>query len=125
MTNPVIGEALLTLKDKREFTLVLDHEALIAAESAYGKPLAQVLFDADLGFLGAARALLYGALREHHPDLSLKDAGTIFMADGTAVSAALEAASKAAFPDVQEDKKPGKGRPPRGKSDGPNGAKSD
>ena len=65
--NPVKGEVPLKLSDGREFVLVLDFEALVEAESAYGKPLAQVMADAATGFVGATRALLYGALRAKHP----------------------------------------------------------
>lgn len=126
MTNPIRGEATLMLKDKREFELVLDFEALVAAETAYGKPLAQTLSDANAGFVGATRSLLFGTLQANHGDLTLKDATEIFMLDGDAVSSALEAATTAAFPTEAEDKKAGKEKPallPRGKPSGRNGAK--
>ncbi len=125
MTNPIRGEAVLKLKDKREFTLVLDFEALVAAESVYGKPLAHVLVDAKSGFIGAMRALLFGATREHHPDVTLNGATAIFMSDGDAVSAALEVATASAFPEAAGDKERGKARPPRGKTSGGSGAKPD
>lgn len=111
----------MKLKDGRIFTLVLDFEALVAAEAAYGKPLAQTLADANLGFVGATRALLFGALQARHPEITPRDATDIFMSDGDAVSAALEAASVAAYP--AEDREPGKARPQRGKNSGRNGAK--
>lgn len=119
---------MLKLKDKREFVLVLDFEALVAAETAYGRPLAQTLADAKAGFVGATRSLLYGTLQENHGDLTLQDATAIFMLDGDAVSSALEAATTAAYPApaAAEDKKAGKGKParrPRGKTSGRSGAK--
>lgn len=119
--NPVLGEAALRLKDGRTFTLVLDFEALVAAETAYGKPLAQTLADANDGFVGATRSLLFGALQAKHPEITPRDATGIFMSDGAAVSAALEAASVAAYP--AEDRETGKARPQRGKNSGGNGAK--
>lgn len=122
--NPVLGEAALKLKDGRTLTLVLDFEALVAAETAYGKPLAQTLADANAGFVGATRSLLFGTLQAKHPEMSLREATSIFMSDGEAVSAALEAASIAAYP--AEDKESGKApaaRPRRGKNSGSNGAK--
>ena len=124
MTNPIRGEAVLKLKDKREFTLVLDFEALVAAEAAYGKPLALTLSDANAGFVGATRALLFGTMQANHEGVTLRDATEIFMSDGEAVSAALEIASTAAYP--AEDKKAGKDEPAprrRGKNSGPNGVK--
>lgn len=114
----------MKLKDKRELVLVLDFEALVAAEAAYGKPLAHILSDANAGFIGATRALLFGTLQANHGDLSLKDATDIFMLDSDAVGSALEVATAAAFP--TEDKKAGKAKPaprPRGKTSGRNGAK--
>lgn len=124
MTNPIRGEALLKLKDNREFTLVLDFEALVAAETAYGKPLAQTLADANAGFVGATRSLLFGTLQENHRELTLRDATEIFMLDGDAVSTALEVATAAAYP--VEDKKAGKAGAvprPRGKTSGRSGVK--
>lgn len=121
--NPVLGEAALKLRDGRTFTLVLDFEAMVAAESAYGKPIAQTLDDADKGFLGATRSLLFGTLRAHHPDVTLQDATAIYVGNGNEVVSALEAASAASRAKRAEDKEPGKARPRRGKSSGSNGAK--
>ena len=121
--NPVLGEAALNLKDGRTLTLVLDFEALVAAETAYGKPLAMTLADANAGFVGATRSLLFGTLQAKHPEMTLREATGIFMSDGDAVSAALEAASVAAYP--AEDKESGKVPRQRGKTSGANGAKQD
>lgn len=103
------------------YTIVLDFEALIAAEDAYGKPLAILTSNARDGFVGALRCLFYGALRRKHPDISLEAAGKLFMTNGKAVEDALERAAKLAYP--EEDKKPGKAEPRRGMSSGRNGAK--
>jgi hypothetical protein len=120
--NPVKGEVGLTLSDGRKLTLVMDMEALVEAESAYGKPMAQVMADASAGFVGASRALLYGALRAKHPDVSLRDASAMFASDADAVGQALTQAVEKGFPDAANAE--GKqGARPRGKTSGSSGAK--
>lgn len=114
------GEAALSINDE-DYTLVLDFEALISAEQAYGKPLAVVTMDAQAGFVGALRCLLFGALRRHHPDVTLAASGQMMAADAKAVETALEQAARLAYP--EEDKKPGKAPRPRGNSSGRNGAR--
>ena len=120
--NPVKGEVPLKLSDGREFVLVLDFEALVEAESAYGKPLAQVMADAATGFVGATRALLYGALRAKHPAVTLRDASALFLEHSDEVSAALEKAATAAIPD-KASAEGNVGKPRRGKTSGASGAK--
>lgn len=128
MANPVKGETLLTLADGRQFTIVMDMEALIEAEQAYGKPMAQMMADANRGFISALRALVFGAMRAHHPQVTLAEATAVLMAEQAVVAAALLDAVKLAFPDAAaggEGKKPGKALPPRraGKTSGASGAK--
>lgn len=123
MTNTVKGEAELVLSDGRTFTLVMDFEAFVAAEGLYRQPLVTIAIEAATGFMGATRALLYGALRAHHSAVTPEEAGAMCLAEYDRVKVALEAADKSAYPDPAEDKKPGKARPPRGSSSGSNGAK--
>lgn len=122
--NPIKGEVPLILSDGRAYTLVLDFDALIEAEGAYGKPLQKMMADASAGFIGAVRAMLFGALRRKHPMIALSDASGMFMSDSEAVTAALEQAALAAFPDA-EDKELGKAPvvARRGKPSGSSGAK--
>lgn len=122
MANPVKGEVPLNLTDGRKLTLVLDFEALVEAEGAYGKPLPQMMGDASQGFVGAVRALLYGALRAKHPQITLRDASALFQTDAEAVSASLEQAASAAFPKEQSGSAEGKAPQP-GKTSGRSGAK--
>lgn len=124
MPNPLKGEVLLRLPDGREFTLVLDHEALIEAEALYRKPLQNLMADAMLGFVGACRALLYGALRAHHPNVSAVEATAMFLGEMEAVSVALAAAAEAAFPKSEGRDGGNPPRPQRGKTSGASGAKS-
>lgn len=120
MPNPLKGEVSLSL-DGREFILVLDHEALIEAEALYRKPLPQLMADATLGFAGACRALLYGALRAHHRDVTPGQATAMFVENMDDVGNALAAAAEAGFPksEGKDDKNP----PPRGTNSGASGAK--
>jgi hypothetical protein len=122
MANPLKGEAMLRLEDGREFRLVLDFEAFVVAEQMYGRPLPSLMADAGAGFVGAIRAMLYGALQQNHRLLTLADATAIFMADGDAVSEALERAGIDAFPKDTGDKEPGKDRVPLGTTSGASGA---
>ena len=130
MANFIKGEAPLKLKDGREFTLVFDMEALVEAESAYGKPLNQLMTDAQRGFVGAIRAMLFGALQTNHPEITPRDALAIFTSDTDAVQKALEAAgtnglTKAEGVETAEDEESGKAvaKVPPGKPSGRSGAK--
>lgn len=104
--NSVKGETPLNLSDGRQFILVLDFDALIEAEAVYGKPLLQMMEDANAGFVGAIRAMLYGSLRRKHPKIALSDASAMLMTDGNAVQDAVEKAAVAAMPET-EGKEPG------------------
>lgn len=120
MPNVLKGEVKLKLADSREFVLVMDMEALVEAETAYGKPLQQMMADAAQGFVGASRALLYGALRTKHPAITLREASQLFMDDPDAVSQALSDAVEAGFPKASAE---GNAPRPRGKTSGSSGAK--
>ena len=123
MANPVKGEVPLNLSDGRSLTLVMDMEALVEAETAYGKPMAQMMQDAGQGFVGASRALLYGALRAKHPQLQLREASEMFATDGEAVAEAIGTAVERAFPEVAGGKESANPLPRRGKTSGGSGAK--
>ncbi len=123
MGNPIKGETSLVLGDGREFTLVLDMEALVEAEGIYGKPLAKLMSDAAAGFMGATAALLQGAASRNH-SMRRSEALEILRVEGEAVAEALARASAAAFPDETKAgnaKAPAKKR--AGKTSGRNGAK--
>lgn len=124
MANSVKGEVVLNLHDGRALTVVMDFDALVEAESVYGKPLQQLMTDAQAGFMGAVRALLVGGLRTHHPELTVKDASVMLQTDAATVTSALAEAADAAFPKADgsavEDKD---GANPPGKASGRSGAK--
>lgn len=133
MPNPIRGEVAVELPDGQRLVLVLDMEALIEAEGAYHAPLKQLMQDAAAGFVGAARALFYGALRAHQPRMLLEDATAIFVEHIDLISERLAEAAELAMPDAADDPPKangkavkrksagGKARPPGGRSGG-NGA---
>lgn len=125
--NRLKGEVALALPDDRNLTLVLDHEALISAEGAFGEPMHLLLAKMELGFVGAVRAFLWGALRTHHPEITKTDAAAILFEHGELVQEALKQAREAAAPDAPEPDEEAEGNAPRrqdGKTSGGNGAKS-
>jgi len=91
MANRIYGEAMLCLSDDRELTLRFDFGALVEAEEAAGVGTQEMMKELAGGGarLKTARAMLYGALRYHHPDVSLAEAGDLLMVDGEAISEAL------------------------------------
>lgn len=119
--NPIKGEAPLILSDGREFTVILDFEALVEAETLYGKPLPVLMAHAASGFVGAVRAMLFGALRARHPDITAVETAEIVMLEMEAVGEALKAATENGFPS-SEGKKSGNA-PQAGKTSGRNGAR--
>jgi hypothetical protein len=123
MANAVRGEVPLKLEDGREFTLVLDFDALVEAEGAYGKPLAQMMGDLSGGFVGSIRAVLWGAMRAKHPDIALRDVSAMVLSNGEAIGTALTAAVEAAFPDASAEGKAPAAKAQRGKASGASGAK--
>lgn len=122
--NSVKGEVPLHLEDGRAFTLLFDMEALIEAEGAYGKPMHVMVKDASSGFMGAIRAMLYGALRAYHSETTLSEVSEMLLSNGEAISAALSKAHEASMPSPTASAE-GNGKAPRrpGKTSGANGAK--
>ena len=127
MSNSLKGETPLVLSDGREFTLVLDHEALLGIEQSYGKPLPRVMAEAAEGFLGAIAAVAQAAFSRHHPDVTRGDVLKIVMSEEQdKLTDALADASKAAFPDPEPAGNvpaPKAKKPQRGKTSGRSGAK--
>lgn len=123
--NPVKGETPLVLKDGREFTLVLDMEAMLSIEDATGKPLPKVMAQAGEGFMSATAAIAQAAFARHHPDITRSDVLQIMQSDADALTDALGKAADAAFPQAQAGNgKAPKAKTPRGKTSGRSGAKS-
>lgn len=92
------GEATATLSNGEKLTLRYDHNALIAAEDEANCPINVLLERLRVGRMGAARALLFGGLRAHHPELTADDAGHLIVTESAAITPALQEAMIAAFP---------------------------
>jgi len=125
MANMLKGEVPLAIKDGPQLTLVFDHEGMIEAESTYGKPLHVLLTDASAGFMGATRALLYGALRAKHPEVSLAEVAELIFAHTGAIGDALGKAVELSMPPAKSGSTEGKAIPRRraGKTSGASGVK--
>lgn len=123
--NPFKGEAELVIPDQGRFTLVFDYEALIVAEATYGQPVGITSFHADQGFVGALRALLFGATRAHHRDVTLSDATDMVFRYADAVREALDKAAQNSMPPADDAAEGRKDPRPsrRGTNSGANGAK--
>lgn len=125
MANVLKGEVVLPLADGRKLTLVFDMDALIEAEAAFGQPMHITVAHASQGFMGAMRALIYGALRARHPEMTLREVGALLSDNADAIGAALTAALDEAMPEAKpsaEGKAPAVSRR-RGGTSGTTGAK--
>lgn len=122
VTNKVKGETPLVLSDGREFTLVLDMEAMLSIEDTTGKPLPKVMAQAGEGFMSATAAIAQAAFARHHPDVTRSDVLNIMQSDSDALTQALSEAADAAFPKAGNGKAP-KAKTQRGKTSGRSGAK--
>lgn len=104
MANPMKGEASLRLADGRTLTLAYSFDALCAVEEVAARSISEVLAEISKGAprLTTARALIYGGLQQHHPEVTLTEAGELILSDGPAVSEAMNRALAAAFPKAAE-----------------------
>lgn len=115
MANPIRGEVDLVAGDKT-YRLRLSVNQLIEVEDLTGIGIVQLSgqFN-DIATLraGNVRAVLWGALRQHHPEIDLLGAGDIMAVVGLqpAIEKIAEAL-QAAFPraEGQEDPSPNRGQ---------------
>lgn len=116
MANRVFGESRLKLADERELTLRFDFAALCEAEEAADRGTQELLEEMSNGGarLKTARAMLFGALRHHHPEIGLDEAGDLFLSDGEAVSVAMgKAMSEMSDRKAAQNPRKGAGANPR------------
>jgi hypothetical protein len=95
-----IGEASATLPDGTVLTLRADHEALILAEDAAGVGIETLFTRLQDGRMGATRALLFGLLQHHHPNITRGAAATLAFDHGAALMPAVSEALAKAFPEA-------------------------
>lgn len=97
MANQHKGEATFTASDGTIYRLRMDHNALAEAEDILGLNPQDLLKQMhEKQQTKYFRALLFGALQEHHPDITLRDAGRL-LGDGEAVGEAIGKAMLGAF----------------------------
>lgn len=124
MSNSLKGDVPLTLSDGREFTLVLDMEAMLSVEDATGSPLPEVMAKAAQGFFTAIAALVQAAFQRHHPEIQRSDVLDMMVTDRDLLAEALGEATDRAFPNKSGSSAGGNGGKRRpGKNSGRSGAK--
>lgn len=91
MANRLFGEAELDLGEGQSYTLRFDFNSLAEAEDAADMGIEEMLESVNSGSprLRVAKALLWGALRHHHPDITLDEAGDLLSQDTEKVSGAM------------------------------------
>lgn len=94
MANAFRGEVTLT-HEGQDYTMVLDFNALCEYEDITGDDWKSLFAKLDKGTLRATelRALVCAGLREHHPDITLSQAGAILSANPDAVDRSAAAAA--------------------------------
>lgn len=115
MANNERGELALTVGD-RELTLVLDMDAIcqiesrMSAEEGRTVPFGECLIGAASNSYRHVRAVLWGALRHHHPNVTVNDAGDLLVEIGgpEAFFATLAKLRKASEP--EGDRRPRRAR---------------
>jgi len=83
MPNPLRGETTLTVEEKT-YRVRFSWNAAAEYEVPAGRPLSvgvQEILDGKVS-ARSLRAMLWAGLQEHHPDVSLKDAGKMLGAIG-------------------------------------------
>lgn len=111
MANPHRGSVALQAGD-RAYTLSFSVNAICELETELDKPVSEIIAgiqDPKQLRLSSVRALVWAALRDHHEEVTIKDAGLI--ATDAGIQAAVEKvgeAFKLAFPEAK-----GRANPPK------------
>lgn len=111
MANPHRGSVALQAGD-RAYTLSFSVNAICELEAELDKPVSEIIAsiqDPKQLRLSSVRALVWAALRDHHEDVTVKDAGIITTDAGIQVAVEkVGEAFKLAFPEAK-----GKANPPK------------
>lgn len=110
MANSARGSVALQVGDKA-YTLSYSVNAICELEDHFeGKPVAQIaetMNDQASVPMSTVRAVIWAGLIDHHPELTLKDAGNV--ASEAGIPACMNAVGRAfalAFPDAPKGAKP-------------------
>jgi len=107
MANPHLGEVPLDI-DGTTYKISLSLNAMCELEEEFGRPLLAVISDLEAAQadptkleVKTLRALVWGALQDHHPEISIKEAGILAGRAGLPViMGKLMEAIQLAFPAV-------------------------
>jgi hypothetical protein len=100
MANALRGEVDLPVGDKT-YTLRLSINAIVEVETLLDKGINEILatLDPASARIGTLRAILWASLQEHHPEVTLLDAGEMIGTVGAENAGPIIGdAIKAAFP---------------------------
>lgn len=102
MTRRVRGEGTCVLSDKSELTLVINFNALAEAEYDADMGVNDILaeLDRDQPRMKIMRAIVWGALREKHPNITSEMVGDLLLSEFEGVAAGIREAMSAAFPEA-------------------------
>lgn len=104
-----MGEDQVELLDGRTLVLAYDFDALMAAEEISGlrlpdifREMTQAEINETVPSLRVQRALLYGALRKHHPEIGAEECGHILLLNQAAFAEASDRALKKSMGPIEE-----------------------
>lgn len=102
MANPHRGEASIAL-DGETYVLKFSLNSICEIEDMTGQSINDTLKQVQANDFRAVRAVLWGSLLDHHPDITLKEAGALIPEGGlTSIIEALSLAVTRSFPDATE-----------------------
>lgn len=92
MPNPMKGEAEVKLADGRTLRMAFDANAWCAIEEQLDKGTPEILEELQSGRarMKTQRAMMWGGLRKHHPEISVEEAGEILIEAAQQLSDAIE-----------------------------------
>lgn len=105
MANPHRGQVALNAGG-RDYNVSYSINALCELEDVLGQPVAKIaasMNDPENVRMSAVRALVWAGLQDHHPEVTLREAGQI--ASEASIPVCMEAIGKAfqaAFPEQEE-----------------------
>lgn len=119
------GSTRLDLSDGRVLTLEYDFDGLIALEEAAGMKMPEVYAEfkrleqtKDQPSLRLQRAIFFGGLQAHHPEITLKEVGMLLLTEGEALEKAVLALNGAHGPKGEDGDEADAGPPKRGAGTG-------
>lgn len=105
MSNPLKGEATATLDDGRKLQIVLNANAWVEIEEVLGKKVPDILDELKGGnaSMKTQRAIIWGGLQKHHPEMTLQDAGEVLVEAAEALAKAVNGGVPQGEPGIEED----------------------